>query len=253
MSDGTPRNYRIVLGLETQVPYHSRQLFAAFLGFIGDYGPNEIIGMGDHLDCPAPSRWNRGTAAEYGGNLQREVDTMRGMLWDIRTVFGGRFSVHKGNHEERIDTYTRTKAPAFASLDCLTVSELLQYDALDIWERQPIEDLRKGTGWVTSHGHLGSLSRTSGGTAKSLANRLGKSVICGHTHRMGVINSTVGTKVTSGVETGHMMDLKKASYIKTGAPDWQSGWVVAEITKKGNVAVQLVPVSSSGVVTYNGY
>ena len=252
MSD-EPKNWRIVLGLETQVPYHSRAIVQAFLGFIGDYGPDEIIGMGDHLDCPAPSRWNRGTAAEYAGNLQREVDTMTGIFSDIRTVFSGKFSVHKGNHEERIDTYTRTKAPAFASLDCLEVSSLLDYEGFVIRERAPIETLYKGTGWVTSHGHLGSLSRSSGGTAMALARRLGRSVICGHTHRLGLVNNTVGSRVTTGVETGHMMDIKKASYIKTGAPDWQGGWVVAEITKKGNVAVQLVPVSASGVVTYNGY
>lgn len=252
MSDG-PKSRRIVLGLEAQIPFHSRAIFKSFIEFVRSYGPTELIGMGDYLDCPAPARWNRGTASEYGGNLQREITTGVDLLWKIRDAYDGPFSVHKGNHEERIDTYARTKAPAFADLECLTVSNLLQYDNLEIRERAPIESLAPGTGWVTSHGHLGSLSRISGGTAMALSRRIGKSTIVGHTHRLGHINSTVGTKVTSGVETGHMMDVKRAAYIKHGAPDWQAGWVAIEITPQRNVSVTLVPVSQSGVVTFHEF
>lgn len=253
MSDAKNTSRRIVLGLEAQIPFHSRAIFKAFIEFVRSYGPTELIGMGDYLDCPAPARWNRGTAAEYGGNLQREIVTGVANLQWIRDVFDGPFSVHKGNHEERIDTYARTKAPAFADLDCLTVSNLLEYKNLDIRERAPIESLAPRTGWVTSHGHLGSLSRISGGTAMALSRRLGRSSVVGHTHRLGVLNSTVGPKTITGVETGHMMDVKKAHYIKTGCPDWQAGWVAIEITPQDNVSVTLVPVSPTGVVTFHEF
>jgi hypothetical protein len=50
-----------------------------------------------------------------------------------------------------------------------------------------------------------------------------------------------------------MMDVKKASYIRTGYPDWQAGWVAIEITPQNNVAVTLVPVSPTGVVTFHEF
>lgn len=245
--------YRIVLGLETQVPYHSRPIWTAFLQFVSDYRPHEIIGVGDHLDCPAPSRWNRGTASEYAGDLQREINVMKGMFEDIRTVFDGPMSVHEGNHEARINTYARTKAPAFADLDCLEVAALLDYDGYAIRERKPVEPLSryKSTGFVTTHGDLiKRVSPVSGATAMLHARRFGRSVIHGHTHRMGIIQESDATRTLVGVETGHMMDVKKASYVF--APNWQAGWVVAEINQQNRVHVSLVAVTPGGAVTFHG-
>lgn len=244
-------NYRIILGLEMQVPYHSRPIFNSFLQFVTDYQPHEIIGMGDHLDCPAPSRWNRGTAAEYAGNLQREVDALKGMFGEIRNVFDGPMSVHEGNHEARINVYARTKAPAFADLDCLQVSALLDYDGYAIRQRLPVDVLRQRTGFVTTHGDLlKRVSPTAGSTAMLHARRFGRSVLCGHTHRMAILQESNQIRTLVAAETGHMMDVKKASYVF--APNWQSGWVVAEVTPANNVHISLVPVSSSGVVTFHG-
>jgi len=243
-----------LIGLETQVPYHNTKIFRAFLDFIVDWAPHEIIGIGDHLDCPAPSRWNRGTAEEYAGSLQHEIMMMKGMFGDIRRVFDGPFSVHLGNHEERINTYARTKAPAFASLDALQVSSLLAYDSFAIEERPPIMELAPGTGWVTCHGDYGGSSVYSGGTALGLARRWGSSVICGHTHRLGLLNHSLGVyanRTLTGVETGHMMDVRKAAYVKHSAPNWQSGWVAAEVTDK-RVHISLVPVTASGQVVFHG-
>ena len=245
-------HYKIVLGLETQVPYHSRQIFQAFLGFVSDYSPDEIIGVGDHLDCPSPSRWNRGTAAEYAGNLQREIDVMKGMFADIRTVFDGVFSLHEGNHESRINTYARTKAPAFADLDCLEVPSLLDYSGFAIRARKPVEQLYKRTSVVTTHGDLiKRVSPTAGATALAHARRFGRSVVCGHTHRMGLLQESDASRTLVGVETGHMMDIKKAEYVL--APNWQAGWVVAEVNENtGRTHFSLVPVSPTGVVTFHG-
>jgi hypothetical protein len=47
------------------------------------------------------------------------------------------------------------------------------------------------------------------------------------------------------------MDLRKASYVV--APNWQSGWVVAEVNLNNNkVHFSLVPVSYTGVVNFHG-
>lgn len=243
----------VVIGGECQIPYHSPAAWKAFLRFIKEYSPEQVIIIGDFLDCPAPARWNRGTAEEYAGNLQGELNVARRMLGDLREIHSGYLGFHIGNHEERINTYARTKAPAFTSLDCLEVSSLLGFRDYDIEQRTPIHSLGKSTGWVTSHGHLGTLSKHSGGTAMALARRLGRSVFSGHTHRLGILNESSGLRANttlSGVESGHMMDVKKAEYVRHGAPNWQAGWAVAEIGMNGRVWPGIVPCSPSGVISW---
>lgn len=243
----------IVVGLECQVPFHSPQMFKAFLRFISEHQPDDVIIIGDFIDCPAPARWNRGTAAEYAGDLQGELNVARGMLTRLREAHSGYIGYHIGNHESRINVYARTKAPAFADLDCLEVSSLLDFKGFDIEQRQPIHSLGPKTGWVSSHGDLGSLSKYSGGTAMALSRRLGKSVVCGHTHRLGILNESFGVRAGStltGMESGHMMDVGKADYIKHGSPNWQAGWAILEVADSGRVWPGIVGVSPGGVVNY---
>jgi hypothetical protein len=241
---------RIVIGGECQIPYHSEPMWKAFLRFVAGYAPDQVIIIGDFLDAPAPARWNRGTAAEYAGDLQGEVDTGKRKLRELREVHSGYIGFHEGNHEHRINIYAMTKAPAFAGLSCLTVPSLLDFEGFDIELRKPIHSIGKGTGWVSSHGDLGSLSKYSGGTALALARRLGRSVVCGHTHRLGIINESSGAYASTtltGMESGHMMSVGKAAYIKHGAPNWQAGWATLDVLGS-RVHPELIRVSPSGQV-----
>lgn len=248
----TTATARVVVGLETQVPFENPAAFRSYLQFIQDFNPTRVVGIGDHLDCPAPARWNRGTAEEYATTLQQEIDTMKSMFQSIRNVYDGPFDLHRGNHEKRIEIYTRTKAPAFAGLVCLSLPELLDYRGYQLGDLPDIAKLAPG--WVTTHGDLGGTSKFSGGVAVGLARRLGRSVVCGHTHKLGHIQESTGVGARSilhGVETGHMMDVKKASYIGHGSPNWQSGWAALEI-KGSRVHVHLVGCSPRGELTFSG-
>ena len=66
----------------------------------------------------------------------------------------------------------------------------------------------------------------------NLAQRWGKSVVCGHTHRLGVQHRhhSVGGRITQplfGVEVGHLMDMRKADYLRAGHGNWQQGFALA--------------------------
>lgn len=243
---------KVVVGLETQVPFHSKPAFEAFLRFLVDFAPDRLVGIGDHLDCPAPARWNRGTAAEYATNLQYEIDTLKAMFANIRNVYDGPFELHKGNHEQRIEAYTRTKAPAFSDLLCLSMPELLDYRGFDLVDLPRFAPLAPG--WVTTHGDSGGSSKFSGGVAMGLAHRQGRSVVCGHTHKLGHIQESVGvgaSKTLHAIETGHMMDVKKASYIAHESPNWQMGWAAFEINGT-RVHTHLVGCTPTGRLTFDG-
>lgn len=241
-------NERVVVGFELQIPYENRRVFDATLDFCVDFGADRIVIIGDFLDVPGPSRWNRGTALEFAGSLQREVRKGEDYLKQLRTAVGDSVSIgfHNGNHEKRIDSYIRNKAPAFGGLDNLQIPVLLGFDKLGIVQLPDVAPFANG--WVTTHGDVvsRSLSRTAGNSALIQARRVGRSVIMGHTHRLGVVSETLAGKTLTGVETGHAMDLRKASYISY--PNWQAGFVAFELEDNRVKKVLPVKLSSRGEI-----
>lgn len=236
---------KYLIGMETQVPYHNKAIWKSWLYFVQQYRPDKIIGIGDHLDCPGISRWNRGTALEWEGTLYKEAQTMKAMFSQLRNYFDGPILVHEGNHERRINVYASTRTPGFGLLSP-TVGSVLDYKGFDIVELDAINVVAPG--WVTTHDFGGKkkvISKIAGQTAMAYARSCGKSVVMGHTHRLAHTREMVGGRLLHGVETGHMM--AGADYV--AFPNWASGWVTMEVSQ-GRVHVETVDVSKSGVVSF---
>lgn len=241
---------KVVIGLEMQIPYESPRMFASFLQFMEDYKPDRLVMIGDFLDVPGPSRWNRGTALEYQGTLQKECDKAVGYLSLLRESYSGWIGYHTGaNHESRVQNYINRYAPALGNVKGLQLSELLNLEKFEIEELPKYYQLAPGV--KTTHGDKDSMSKYGGGTALAAARNKGQSVICGHTHRHGLIYERFGTKTIWGMETGHMMDVKKADYIKNDNPNWSAGWATVEVGESGELHPQIITyrngrVSSGG-------
>ena len=64
-----------------------------------------------------------------------------------------------------------------------------------------------------SPGDEGNMSQHAGITALNLAKKWGKSVLCGHTHRLGMSAYAEGVgghyRALYGIEVGNLMDRKK--------------------------------------------
>lgn len=242
---------RVLVGLELQIPYQNRKLFDGFLTFAADFNPDRVVVIGDYLDVPGPSRWNRGTALEFAGTLQRECRTGHDYLWELRSTVGDSCGIdfHEGNHEKRVGSYIKNKAPAFAGLEALRISSLLGFDKLGVRKLPDVAPLARG--WVSTHGDVISrtLSKSAGSSALIQAKRVGRSVVMGHTHRLGLVSETIGGKIFTGVETGHMMDLKKASYVQY--PNWQAGFVAFELDELNRVTnIRLVKLDLQGRISW---
>lgn len=201
--------------------------------------------MGDELDAPEPSRWNKGMAGEYAPTLQDSIDLTYNIMADFRDALGRNkpFIIQRSNHTDRIQTYIRKYAPAFGSLDSLKIEELLGYDSLNIQYLHKFKELLPG--WIMAHGDEGRSIQTPGSTAMNLARKLGKSVVCGHTHKLGVQHETTGlygkNKTIYGLEVGNLMDIKQASYLSSGVANWQQG--IGILVQKGRKVVPYaVPV-----------
>jgi hypothetical protein len=112
-------------------------------------------------------------------------------------------------------------------------------------------------GWVTTHGHKGqiTLSRNGGFTALGAAKKFTKSVVMGHTHRLGLVHDTTGyggevKQWVTGMEVGNLMDMKKAHYLKGGTANWQQGFGLLKIDRK-HVKAETVPIKGGRFIVDN--
>jgi hypothetical protein len=242
---------RIVILSDLQIPYQSEQNLKATYNFIRSYKPTQLWCVGDELDAPEPSRWNKGMEGEYASTLQDSIDFTQNIMARFRQELGRNkpFIIQRSNHTDRIETYIRKYAPAFAPLRSLKVENLLGYSSMGITYLHKMKEIVPG--WVMAHGDEGRMSSIPGSTALKLAQQLGKSVVCGHTHRLGIQHNTTGlngkTNTLYGMEVGHLMDIKQASYLTSGVANWQPGIGLLVENKQGKFIPYTVPITNGEI------
>lgn len=226
---------RIVVLPDTQIPYHDRKGLNAIIRFIGEFNPDQVIHIGDVMDFPQPSRWNKGTAGEFEGSVFKDADVCKRLFLEpLRKVYDGKVGLHEGNHDERPRTYLAKYAPALAESGAFNIDNLLDLNGFGVDLLPDFYDVAPG--WITTHGHKGgiSLSRYAGHTALGAAAKFGKSVVMGHTHRLGLTSHSSGydsriTKTVHGFEVGNLMNMKQAHYLKGAAGNWQHGFGILTV------------------------
>lgn len=228
---------------DTQIPYQDTRFLRELWRFISDSQPDAVVHVGDFLDAPEPSRWNKGAAGEFAPTLQKSLDQAHRLLVDLRAVYDGPVTLKMGNHDRRIADYVKRYAPALAPLRALEFESLIRADETNVTVAHGVVEIAPG--WVVAHGDEGSLSRIAGQTAAGLAQKFGKSVVCGHTHRAGLVPHSTGYNGKSwtlfGMEVGHAMDIRKAGYLKAGAANWQQSFGILRTNGKTTIP-ELVPV-----------
>jgi len=248
---------RIVVISDTQLPYEDRKAVKAVIRAVGDIQPDEVIQIGDLVDFPQPSRWSKGTAAEFEGSVYKDCEyAKRSFLEPLRAVFDGPLKVHEGNHDERARVYLAKYAPALSGTDAYNMENLLDFNGFGV-ELLP-EFHQVAPGWITTHGHRGGirLSQVGGQTALNAAKKFGKSVVMGHTHRLGIGYHTLGvggqvSQTLTGVEVGNLMDMRKAGYLKGGTGQWQQGFAVLTVDTT-HVHADTIPITQ-GKFIVDGY
>ncbi|WP_190822024.1 metallophosphoesterase [Saccharopolyspora pogona] len=245
---------------DTQCPYEDKKAMAAVIRFIGEYQPDEVVHIGDVVDFPQPSRWNKDTKGEFEGSVFKDVEyTVKNLIAPLRAIYGGDIGFLEGNHDLRPREYLAKYAPALAESHAFDMDVLLNYEEYEI--RKLPDFYNFAPGWLMTHGHLGKipLTQNAGATALGAAKKFSSSVIMGHTHRLGIGHFSTGyggavSQTLTGMEVGNLMDMKQAGYLKGGAANWQQGFGLVHVDGKH---VQATPIRISGRrfvvdgVTYN--
>lgn len=218
---------RIAVLPDTHIPAHHGPAVSALLGFIEATQPDEIVHTGDLMDYPQPSRWTLGTRAQFAGSVKDDSRRGRRFLEALRARHEGPITLIGGNHDTRPQAKLLSAAPELAEGDEFHPRTLLDLDAYGVDYVDGFHSIAPG--WVATHGHLDlPLSRIAGRTAANAATRLRTNVVMGHTHRLGLIPESGGYngRLTTywGLEVGHISDIRKAGYLKSGAANWQLGF-----------------------------
>lgn len=233
----------VVIVPDLQVPYHAPKPIEALANFIKTVKPQSVCSAGDEMDMQTISRWAKGTELEYQRSIAKDRDETVRILEKLKVDH-----VIRSNHTDRLFNTVAMRAPGLLGLPELDLPQFLRFDLLGIeYHKQPYE---LAPGWLLMHGDEGNQSQTAGQTALNLARRTGKSVVCGHTHRAGLMHysESYSGKVQRalwGMEVGNMMDMKRATYLKAGMGNWHQAFGLLAIDGKA-VTPTLVPVHADG-------
>lgn len=243
---------RIMVLPDTQFPLHDKKLTTKFVNFIGEYQPDSLAHVGDLTDSTELGRWVRGLRGQFTGGLEGGFRETRAWLSDIREVYDGPFHISRANHDDRLENAISRYLPELEGITVggrvLNIENALDFDGFGIDYHH--EEFELAPGWLLTHGDLGSLSRIPGNTALGQAKTRGMSVVCGHTHRAGLVAGPLSSSAThievSGMEVGNAMDRRQATYLKGGVNNWHQAfgllYVYREPKKKPRVHPQLILV-----------
>jgi len=207
---------------DLQVPYHDRKAVDAVAQAISDLkGPNDIVlTIGDEMDMQTISRWSQGTALEWERSIGKDRDATVQVLRDLQVQH-----VIRSNHTDRLYNQIMRRLPGLLGLPEIELKNFLRLPELGITFHE--DAFPFASGWVAMHGDEAGVSQIAGQTAQGLSKKVGLSVACGHTHRLGLQPYTQSvngraTRVLYGFEVGNLMDMRKAKYAKTH--NWQQGF-----------------------------
>lgn len=213
---------RIVVISDLQCPYEDKRAVDAVAQFIEDYKPDMVISVGDEADLAPISRYSENGpdwfATDLGKQRDRTVEVMK--MLQIQHIT-------RSNHLDRWFA-ALGRVPAFRGVPEFSLDAFFRFKELGIqyhstpWSPAP--------GWLLMHGDEGSLSRNAGSTAAGLAARTSQSVICGHTHRLGLVPVThtwLGDKSPRtlwGFEAGCLADFNSPGMAYNKFKNWQQGF-----------------------------
>jgi hypothetical protein len=240
---------RIAFVPDLQVPYHSEPMVNSMARFLSKWKPHRTIQIGDEIDLPQ-LRGGASTLEEAMGNIDDDRTWTQEILEQL-----GVTDVLGSNHGARVFKSLMNRLPAFTRLPEMAYHRFMGYDKLGITYHP--QGLGFAPGWVAIHGDSIPLSNKPGQTALNGVLRLGKSVVCGHTHRLGISAFSEAYKgvygrIRWGVEVGNMVDLSSPGMSYTrGSAQWQPGFTVGYLEGSKLYPIN-VPMNPDGSFVFEG-
>lgn len=235
----------VVIAGDHHAPYHDRGLHSAFLDFLADEQPDELILLGDTGDFDSISRHR--SRPGFTASLNKINDAVVGILLDYRDASPNtHITLLRGNHDDRLEYAVIDNNPEFYGVRPGIMQGGDEVPALSLRRLWHLDDL--GIDLIDEDWKLGkhpvtdSLTARHGYIVSNVGDKMLKkhsnSQIQGHTHRMSFLYRTKHDPidVRVAIEAGTMADLNKLSYYET-EPNWQQGFIHGFLWEDGDFAL----------------
>ncbi|NBW19727.1 MAG: DNA-binding protein [Caulobacteraceae bacterium] len=263
------KNGLIALMGDFHAPHHDRDLFEMTVRWVRDHKPERIIILGDLMDYG--STVSRHSKTGFEPSIQDNIESAYGILRALKSASPGTcITLLDGNHEARMQTALESRGlvplahltRADDPVPVLSTRNLLRLDELEV---ETVDNPVKGGGYeftetrvcdglVARHGHIAKTG--AGASVRTHVERLSRSIVIGHVHRLAVIRVTQWPdgveRQLVGVEAGCMAEIKDGlGYASAGAADWQQGFAVCQVLDD-RFTVDLA-VYTKGVLTWRDW
>lgn len=229
---------------DLQIPFQDdKVLWNLVIPFVKELKPHGVILNGDVTDCYAISDF---TKSPFGPTDLAVEQRIAGRLMSALRDPKERLWIG-GNHEDRLRRYIWQNAKALAtdpelSFACRFKTEENGFDY------RPYGYIHHLGSLLVTHGD--QVSKHSGQTARMHFEKYGRSVIIGHTHRLGSFFRRDYNGPHGAWENGCLCRLS-AEWVQF--PNWQQGFSIVHLDpKSGFFNVQQIPILPGPSLMYGG-
>jgi predicted phosphodiesterase len=237
-------------------PFHDRAAIECCVQFVREQQPTYLYILGDYLDLPEYSKFQRGRkGVRYANTTQPAVEEGFYWLWELRNAAPKtKFRFVYGNHDARLNNAVRTLneelnflRPAQEKKPMLTLQNLLRFQELGI---------ESNTEYDTPMWLWDELCIRHGEEYANLkADKLTHTTVQGHAHRIVYDQKTSwepqGTKTVAMVSPGCLVRLDGPIPRFNKQSNWQQGIAIAHRPVVGNVHIAVLPILDS-TIYYGG-
>jgi len=229
---------------DTHNPYQDVPALHLVERFLQDIQFHYLIYNGDVNDMYQISTFNRNP--ERVSDMQKDINNTKVMFEKHNRLFPDVKKVMtEGNHEHRLQKFLWTKAPEFAGITALSISELFDLKGFGIKHIAYEQGLMINSSFLVTHGEIASVH--SGYTAKRTYEKHGGNGMVGHCHRGGSYYKTDRFGTHGWWENFCLCSLYP-DWIKS--PNWQHGFSLVHFLGK-RFWVEQIPIIENKLI-YGG-
>lgn len=215
------REHRILIASDVHVPYHDEELVARFIHHADEEDYEAIVWLGDLMDNPTFSSWDR---EDLVTTFDNELDQVEGIIRLAAEVVDVQYwSI--GNHEQRWMRRMGYQGNMKHLARLAGLQDLLDEGSLVVSDN-PSMDYEYGSWMLTHPKEYGSTPLVVPG---KLADKFHQNVVSAHAHHWGMGTSPSGEYTV--IDSGGMFEPEYVAYIQnqvTTHRAWVKGYVSLE-------------------------
>lgn len=245
-SGGNNRVYKTIFWADTHAPLVDEDAFNAFLNFVKDYQPDEVIHLGDLGEWESVSHWIEDKRRKIEGKrLSLDFEACNNILDRLDAVLPKNKKVKKvlclGNHEDWIEQYLDCH-PEMEHLVDMRETLRLRERGYEVFE---LNDYYRNGKMVCVHGPYENMFHS-----KTNAEKVGTNVVYGHVHTHQVCTLRNLDSPYKGVAVPCLCKLNK-DFLKNRLTNWVHGFAISETLPNGNFNMYVIEILN-GIFSFNG-